>query len=73
MTVSEIVEHALELDDNYVRPEHEIVRDLNADSIDVIEILIELEEEFDIEISDDEGLSCVTVGDLVALVERKKT
>lgn len=43
--------------------------DLNADSLDVIEIVMAMEEEFDIEISDDKMEACKTFGDAVKLID----
>ena len=45
--------------------------DLGADDLDKIEIVMELEEEFDIEISDNEALNFVTVGNIVDCVKVK--
>lgn len=54
-------------------PAARFVQDLEADSLDCVEIVMALEEEFEIEIGDDEGdeLYQGTFGDAVALVERK--
>ncbi len=45
--------------------------DLGGDSLDNVEIVLELEEEFDIEISDDEAYDVATFGQAVAIVEGK--
>ncbi len=47
------------------------VDDLGADSLDVVEITMRIEEDFDFEVSERETESLNTFGDLVALVERK--
>lgn len=44
--------------------------DLGADSLDVTELIMEFEEEFDIDIPDDDSEKVVTVGDAVNLIER---
>jgi len=44
--------------------------DLGADSLDATELIIELEEEFDINISDDDSENVVTVGDALNVIER---
>lgn len=49
-----------------------VVGDLGADSLDVLEIVMMLEEEYDIEIPDEEIHSELTIGDLVVMVERLK-
>lgn len=51
-------------------PENRLVEDIGADSLDVIELVLELEEEFAIQISDEEGDALKTVADVTALVNR---
>ena len=46
--------------------------DLNADSLDVVEVIMALEEEFDIEIPDEDAEKITTVGDAIAYVESHK-
>jgi acyl carrier protein len=46
--------------------------DLGADSLDVVELVMELEDEFDMEISDDDAEKIVTVGDAVNYINSKK-
>lgn len=48
-----------------------LVEDLGCDSLDLVELVIELEGRFDIDITDDEGDALRTVGDVHALVARK--
>ncbi|HEX7824623.1 MAG TPA: acyl carrier protein [Mycobacterium sp.] len=48
-----------------------LTTDLNADSLDVIEVTMAIEEDFDIEIRDDEMNKAETVGCAIQLVERK--
>lgn len=45
--------------------------DLGADSLDVVELIMSLEEEFDIEISDENTDNITTVGDLVICIKQK--
>lgn len=49
-----------------------IIDDLGADSLDLVEILMELENELNITISDEEALKLKTVGDVVAFLETAK-
>jgi len=59
-----IVVDKLSADENEVTMEATF-EDLGADSLDIVEIVMALEEEFDIEISDDEAEQAKTVGDVV--------
>ena len=59
----------LDLDEDKVTMESSIVDDLGADSLDVVDLIMSLEEEFDIEIPDEEIENIKLVGDLVKYVE----
>ena len=50
----------------------DLVRNLGADSLDVVEIVIELEKEFGIEFTDNELNNLKKVGDLVTVIEKRK-
>lgn len=54
-----------------IKPESRFVDDLDFDSLDQIEVLMVIEEEFGVEISDEEAETIVTVADAVALVTAK--
>ncbi len=64
-----IVEH-LSVDEAKVVPEATFKEDLGADSLEVVELIMELEDEFG-EISDAEAESIVTVGDAITFIENK--
>ena len=49
----------------------EIIKDLGADSLDVVEMLLDLEKEYGVEITDEQAADLKTVGDIVKLVENK--
>lgn len=55
-----------------VKPEDELEGRLAMDSLDKIELVMALEEEFEVMITDEEAEACKTVADVVALVERLK-
>lgn len=59
------------LDATKVVPEADLLRDLDLDSLDTMELTLGLEERFGIEIPDQELEGLVTVSDAVGLVERK--
>lgn len=53
-----------------ITPESKLEDDLNLDSLDKVEILMAIEEEFDIEVRDDEADKVETVAELVKLVDK---
>ena len=67
--VKKILCDQLDLEEEKVTPDSEIVDDLGADSLDVVDLVMTLEEEFDIEIADDEIEKMKTVGDIVHYIE----
>lgn len=54
-----------------ITPETSMMKDLDADSLDAVEIMMELEDEFDIEIPDEDAEKFKTIGDIVKFVESK--
>ncbi len=67
--VKEIVVEKLAVDAGKVTMEAAFVNDLGADSLDVVEFVMEVEKEFGITIPDDEAGKMVTVGDAVKFIE----
>lgn len=67
--VRDIVVEQLDVDENDVTMESAIVDDLGADSLDVVDLVMSIEEEFDVEIPDEEVENIKTVGDIVKYVE----
>lgn len=63
------VAHQLGIEEETIKPESSFVEDLGADSLDVVELVMALEDEFKIEIPDDQAEKIVTVGDAVAFIE----
>ena len=68
--VSDIVAEQLGVDKEKVKPETHFINDLGADSLDTVELVMELEEEFDINIPDDAAEHILTVGDAVKFLEK---
>lgn len=58
-----IIAEVLNVDADEIRPETTFVDDLGADSLDVFQIIMGIEEEFDIEIPNEKAETIVTVGD----------
>lgn len=63
--VKNIVSDQLEVETEQVKPESNFANDLNADSLDTVELVMALEEEFDIEIPDEAAEGITTVQDAV--------
>jgi len=68
--VKKVVASELDIEESKVTKSARFVEDLKADSIDALELIIALEDEFDIEISDDDAQDIKTVGDVVAYIEK---
>ncbi len=69
--VKEIVADELSVDAGIVTPQARFVEDLGADSLDVVELVMRFEEEFEIEIPDEDAEKIATVGDAVTYIEKK--
>ncbi|CAM3620134.1 MULTISPECIES: acyl carrier protein [Helicobacter] len=70
--VKAVVVEQLNVNEGEVKPESKFVDDLGADSLDVVELVMALEEKFEIEIPDEEAEKIQTVGDVVAYIEKSK-
>ena len=66
--VKQIVAEQLGVDEDQVTDEASFMEDLGADSLDTVELVMALEEEFDIEISDEDAEKIQTVQDAVAYI-----
>ena len=67
--LKKIIAEVLSVDAEEITPETTFEGDLGADSLDVTSIIIELEEELDIEISDEDAVEIKTVGDAVEKIK----
>ena len=70
--VKEIIVDKLTVDDNEVTPTAEFSKDLGADSLDTVELIMEFEKEFDLEIPDEDAQNIKTVKDAVDYIESHK-
>jgi acyl carrier protein len=70
--VKEIIVERLSVDEKDVKEEASFIDDLGADSLDTVELVMALEEEFGMEIPDEEAEKIVTVGDAVKYIESHK-
>ena len=66
-----VVVEKLGVEPEKVTPEARFIEDLNADSLDIVELVMGLEDEFGLEISDEEAENIRTVGDAVKFIEEK--
>ncbi len=66
-----IVVEKLGVDEAEIKPEASFVDDLGADSLDIVELIMAIEEEFDIEIPDEDAEKLTTVGAAVEYIKNK--
>ena len=69
--VKKVVVDQLDVNEDEVTPTASFVDDLGADSLDQVELIMAFEEEFDIEIPDEDAEKIATVGDAVNYIEEK--
>ena len=67
--VKEVIIEQLGVVEDQVNLEASFIDDLGADSLDIVELIMALEEEFDLEIPDSEAEKIVTVGDVVEYIK----
>ena len=67
--IIKIIKEQLGVEESEVKPEASFVDDLGADSLDTVEILMAIEEEFGIEIPDDDAENAKTVGDVISYID----
>lgn len=70
--VKEIVVDQLGVDAGEVNPDAKFVDDLGADSLDLTELIMAMEEEFGVEISDEDAQQIQKVQDAISFIEKKK-
>ena len=69
--IRDIIVEQLGVDEEEVKAEASITEDLGADSLDVVDLVMSIEESFDVEVPDDEVENIKTVGDIVKFIEAK--
>lgn len=69
--VKEIIAEQLDVEVERVTMETSLMRDLEADSLDAVEIMMALEDEFEIEVPDEDAEKFTNIGDIVKYVEAK--
>ena len=66
-----ILSEQLDIDENSITPDSLLVEDLGADSLDAIDIVMSVEDEFGIEIPDEDVENISTIGDIVDYIDSK--
>ena len=70
--VKSIIVEQLGISEDEVKPEASFIDDLGADSLDIVELVMAMEEEFEIEIPDEEAENIKTVGDAINYISQHK-
>ena len=70
--VKEIIVEQLGVNEDQVTPEAKLLEDLGADSLDAVELVMAIEEEFGIEVPDDEAEGLISLGHIVRVVPHEK-
>lgn len=68
--VRDILRDQLDINEEDITMESSIAEDLGADSLDVVDLIMTLEDEFDLEVPDEQVENVKTVGDLVRFIEQ---
>lgn len=70
--VKAIIANELNIDESKITLESSLNEDLGADSLDAVELIMALEEEFGVQVNDEDAQNIHTVGDIVAMLEKIK-
>jgi acyl carrier protein len=70
--VKSIIADQLGVGDDEIKPESSFIEDLGADSLDIVELVMAMEEEFEVEIPDEEAENIKTVGDAINYINTHK-
>ncbi|GAB6431188.1 acyl carrier protein [Bacillus cereus] len=70
--LTDMIADRLNVEKSEITMESNFKDDLGADSLDIVEFVMQLEDEFDVEIPDEEAENLTTVGDVVAYLENNK-
>jgi acyl carrier protein len=69
--LKELVIDRLNVEEDQIKPDASFVEDLGADSLDIVELIMGIEEEFDVEIPDEDAEKLTNVGEALAYVRGK--
>lgn len=68
--IKDIIVEQLGVNEDQVTPDAKLMEDLGADSLDAVELVMAIEEEFGIEVPDDEAEKLTSMGDILAYVDK---
>ena len=68
--IKSMLAEQLNIAEDKITPDSKIIDDLGADSLDVVEMLMKLEDDFGVSVSDEEALALKTVQDIVDIIEK---
>lgn len=71
--VTEIIVSKLGVEESQVKPEASFTNDLNADSLDTVELIMEFERAFNLTIDDSDAEKITTVGDAISYIEAQQS
>ena len=71
--VKEIICEQLGVSEDQVTPQASFIEDLGADSLDIVELVMAFEEEFGVEVPDEDAEKLQTVGDVIKYIEEKSS
>lgn len=69
--IKELLAEQLNIPADKITMESRVIEDLGADSLDVVEMLMTLEDNFNVTVSDEESVNLKTIGDIVKLIDSK--
>jgi acyl carrier protein len=69
--IKKLLAEQLGIKTDKIKLESRILEDLGADSLDLVELLMTLEDEFGIEVSDEDAINLKTVNDIVKIIDKK--
>ncbi len=69
--VKKLLADQLNISADKIKETSKVIDDLGADSLDVVEMLMTLEDEFNVTVTDEESVNLKTVGDIVKLIDKK--
>jgi len=70
--IYEIISTGLKIDKDKINPASRFIDDLGADSLDLVELVMALEEEFELDIPEDDAEKFLSVQDIIAYIDLKK-